>query len=73
MQIATGKIVAGKIIVDGLSFREGETVTVLARDVPNAVYLTPEEEAELQEVIAEAERGETLSLDQLRARLEGEH
>lgn len=69
MQITTGKIVAGKIVVDGICFKEGETVTVLARETTDTVYLTPEEEVDLLEAIVEADLGETLSLDQLRARL----
>lgn len=34
-----------------------------------AVYVTPEEEAELLEAIAEADRGETISREELFARL----
>ena len=69
MQVATGKVVAGKVVVDGLALSEGEVVTVLTRDVEEAVHLSPEEEAELLEAIAEADRGDTISADELFARL----
>ena len=69
MQIATGKVVAGKVVVDGLPLVEGEVVTVLTRGAEAAVHLSPEEEAEILEAIAEADRGETISPEELFARL----
>ena len=69
MQVATGKVVAGKVVVDGLSLSEGEIVTVLTQEAELAVHLSPEEEAELLEAIAEADGGETISADELFARL----
>lgn len=69
MQIATGTIVAGKVVVEDLTLREGAAVTVLADESEVAVCLSSEEEAELLEAIAEADRGETISIDQLRVRL----
>lgn len=69
MQVATGKVVAGKVVVEGLSLAEGEMVTVLTQEAEPAVYLSPEEEAELLAAIAEADRGETISPEELFARL----
>ncbi len=69
MQVATGKVVAGKVVVEGLSLAEGEVVTVLTQEAEAAVYLSPEEEAELLEAIAEADRGDTISPEELFARL----
>lgn len=69
MQVATGKVVAGKVVVEGLSLAEGEVVTVLTQEAEPAVYLSPQEEAELLEAIAEADRGETISPEELFARL----
>lgn len=69
MQVATGKVVAGKVVVDGLTLNEGEVVTVLTQETEEAVVLSPEEEVELLEAIAEADRGETISAEELFARL----
>jgi hypothetical protein len=43
---------------------------VLTPDATGAVHLTSAEEAELLEAIAEADRGETISAEELFARLE---
>src|SRR5882672_12450797 len=56
MKIATGKVVGGKVVIDGVFLEEGTSVTVLARDVENGFTLSPEEEAELLLPIAEADR-----------------
>ncbi len=69
MQLATGKVVAGKVLVDGLDLHEGQLVTVLTREPEETVTISAEEEAELVEAIAEAERGETISWAELQARL----
>ncbi len=58
MRVATGKVVAGKIVVDGTTFEEGTSVTVIAADGAETFELGPEGEAELLAAIAEAERGE---------------
>lgn len=70
MQVATGTVVAGKLVVEGLDLPDGETVVVLTREAEGAVYLSPEEEAELLEAMAEADRGDTVSAEELFARLD---
>ena len=70
MQIATGTVVGGKVVVEGLDLAEGETVTVLTQESEQEVHLSPEDEAELLEAIAEADRGETISAEELFARLD---
>ncbi len=70
MQVATGVVVGGKVIVEGLDLVEGETVTVLTQETEQEVHLSPEEEAELLEAVAEADRGETISAEELFARLD---
>lgn len=70
MQVVTGTVVGGKVIVEGLDLAEGETVTVLTQESEQEVHLSPEEEAELLEAIAEADRGETISAEELFARLD---
>jgi len=70
MQLATGTVVAGKLVVEGLDLPDGETVVVLTRDSEDTVQLSATEEAELLEAIAEAYRGETISAEELFARLD---
>jgi hypothetical protein len=73
MKIATGKVVDGKVVLEGVALEEGASVTVLARDDEGGLELTPEQEAELLLSIAEADRGETVSADEVRARLARRH
>ena len=70
MQLATGTVTAGKLVVEGLDLPDGETVVVLTREAEDTVELSQEEEAELLEAIAEADRGETISAEELFARLD---
>jgi hypothetical protein len=69
MKIATGKVIGGKVVIDGDFLEEGESVTVLARDAENGFTLSPEDEAELLLSIAEADRGETFSAEEVLAKL----
>lgn len=69
MKIATGKVVGGKVVVEGSPLEEGTSVTVLARDEESGVALSPEEEAELLLSIAEADRGETISAEDVLEKL----
>lgn len=68
MKIATGKVVGGKVVIDGEFLEEGESVTVLASDGDNGFALSPEDEAEILLSIAEADRGETISAEELLAK-----
>lgn len=65
MRVATGKVIDGRVVVDGAAFDEGAVVTILARDDDETFELSLEEEAELLIAITEAERGEVISADQL--------
>ena len=47
MKIATGKVVGGKVVIDGALLEEGASVTVLARDDESGFTLSAEEEADL--------------------------
>jgi predicted transcriptional regulator len=69
MKIATGTIVKGTIVVDDPEFKEGTEVFILAREREDEVHLSPEELAELEAGIAEADRGEMIPGDELFARL----
>ncbi len=69
MQVATGTVKEGKIVVEGLSLPEGTLVTVVTRDSEHAVRLSPEEEAELLDALDEADREEGISAEELFERL----
>ena len=56
MRITTGKVVEGRIVVEGESLSEGATVTILVPD-ERTFTLTAEDETALLEAIAEADRG----------------
>ena len=71
MRVATGRVVEGKIVVEGEPFEEGITVTVLAGESAEAVQLSPEEEADLLEAIAEADAGDFVDGEQFLRELRG--
>lgn len=73
MKMATGRVVGGKVVLEGASFAEGTSVTVLARDDDAGFDLTPEQEAELLLSIAEADRGEMVSANEVLAKLARRH
>ncbi len=60
MVITSGRVVAGKIIVDGEPLPEGAVVTVLSREGDETFTLDPTAEAELLESMAGGDRGETV-------------
>ena len=70
MGIVTGKVVEGKVLVDGMTLPEGAVVTVVTREPSQPVQLTPDEEARLLEAAAEADRGETVPAKDLFDRLD---
>ena len=69
MKIATGKVVDGKVVLEGVRLEEGTPVTVLARDDERGFTLTPEEEAELLLSIGEADRGEMTPAEEVLEKL----
>ncbi len=71
MQLVTGTVINGKVVVEGLALPEGTVVTVLTPDDDEeAVQLSPAEEAELLEALDEADREEGVSTQELFARLQ---
>jgi hypothetical protein len=70
MTIATGRVVSGKIVVEGDPFPEGATVIVLSRQ-EGSFELGPEEEAELLASIAEADAGDVIDGEQVLRGLRG--
>jgi hypothetical protein len=71
MRITSGRVVAGKILVEGEPLPDGSVVTVLARDADETFELDAAAEAALLESIAEADRGETVAADQVLRALRG--
>lgn len=69
MRIATGKVIGGKVVVQGEALPEGAMVTILAREPAERFVIPPELEPELKASLVEAERGDTISADQLLSRL----
>jgi hypothetical protein len=69
MQLATGTVIDGKVVVDGDPLPEGTVVTIIARATDETFEVPPDIEADLLESIAEADRGETISADELLERL----
>ncbi len=70
MRVVTGTVRNGKIEVQDLELAEGVEVAVrLPEDEP--FDLTPEQEAELQTSIEEADRGNTEDVADFLARLRG--
>lgn len=69
MQLTSGIVVGGKVVVEGDPLPDGTVVTILARDADETFEVPPELETELQESLAEAARGETISADEVIERL----
>ena len=62
MKLATGTVVEGKIVLHGDALPEGTLVTVLARENDETFDVPLELEAELDESLAQAARGETIAV-----------
>lgn len=65
MVITSGRVVAGKIVIDGDPLPEGTTVTVLAREGDESFLLDAAAEAELLESMAEGDRGDTVPAEEV--------
>jgi hypothetical protein len=63
--ITSGKVVAGKIVVDGDPLSDGTTVTVLAHEGDESFELDAAAEAELLKSLAEGDRGETIPAEEV--------
>ena len=65
MQIATGTVVNGKIVVEGVPLTEGAVVTIVTRGADEKFLLSRGQEDELLEAIGQIDRGEFVSLEEL--------
>lgn len=69
MQVATGTVVDGKVVVEGVPLQEGSLVTDLTRGADEPFLLSTADEDALLAAMAEIERGEFVTLEQLLASL----
>ena len=65
MRIATGKVVQGRLELDGDPLEEGVTVTVLVPEADETFELTPDEEVALEKSLRQAARGEFIEAEAL--------
>jgi hypothetical protein len=68
MRITKGKVVGGHIVVEGERLADGSDVTILCADQPE-FELGDDDQAELLQAIAEADRGEMLDASQVLSQL----
>ncbi len=70
MLVFTARVQGGAIVLDeGIELAEGTRVTVIAGETHAPFELSAADEAELAESIAEADRGDVISADELLRRL----
>jgi len=72
MKLVTGKVVAGRIEIEGERLKEGSTVTVLAQEDDERFELTADQEAELARRIQSVESGQFVDGDELLTELSRE-
>lgn len=65
MQVTTGTVVEGKVVVEGVHLVEGSVVAVLSREPEQPFDLSAADEDELLAAMAEIERGEFVSAAEL--------
>ena len=65
MQVTTGTVAGGKVVVDGVPLVEGSIVTVVSREVDAPFVLTTQDEEELLAAMAEISRGEFVPAEEL--------
>ena len=61
MSIASGTVIAGKVVINGRPLAEGTIVYVVEPEADSVVQMSAAEMTELESGIAEADRGETIS------------
>jgi len=70
MQVFSARVQNGTILLDeSIELVEGSRVIVVADEKDTSFKLSPQQEAELSEAIAEVERGDVISADELFRRL----
>ena len=69
MQVSTGTVVNGKVVVEGATLPEGALVAVVSRGAEESFTLSTSQEDELLAAVAEIERGDFVELEELLASL----
>ena len=69
MQVVTGTVVDGKVVLEGGGWPEGTAVTVIAREPVSAHRLPPALQTELEQALAEADAVDGISDEELFAKL----
>ncbi len=69
MKVVTGMVVAGRVVIEGEPLKEGCALTVLAPEQDEAFVLDAQAEALLLAAMAQADRGELISGEELIDRL----
>ncbi|HZO26305.1 MAG TPA: hypothetical protein VFH48_09990 [Chloroflexota bacterium] len=69
MSVYSGKVVNGVVRVKGVLLPEGTKVTILVPEDEEPIDLSPDMIAELEESIAQIERGEYVTWEELREEL----
>lgn len=70
MQVLSGTVVEGKVVLDGTSLPDGAVVTVFAEQSGGTVHLPPHLQTELEAAIDEADGEEGVSAEELFKQLE---
>ena len=65
MRVTSGKVVSGRVVVEGEALPEGSIVTILSREADETFQLDEPAERELLESIAEADRGELVPAEEV--------
>ena len=65
MQVTTGTVVGGQVVVEGVPLVEGAVVAVLSREAEAPFALSVEDEEELLAAMAEIAGGELVSAEDL--------
>lgn len=65
MQVATGIVINGKIVVEGVALAEGAVVTVVSRGADETFMLSAEQEDALAAALQEVDAGKFVSLKEV--------
>lgn len=69
MKIAIGRVIEGKVVLEGEPLGEGTVVTVVAGEDEETFEVSDQDEEALLAAIAQADRGQVISWEELRAQL----
>jgi predicted transcriptional regulator len=69
MQVTTGTVISGKVVVECTTLLERAVVAVLSRGAEEGFMLSTSQEDELLAAMAEIERGDFVGLEELIASL----